>query len=349
MPCPEASASSPVAAGACAPLDAIGGWACPDAAGACASPDAQAPTICAICLEPCSESCSKVRALACAHLYHERCIARWLAVAPRCPLCGFATEAALQPPPERTVMERMNEAEIQLRAARRISAVNERRLQRWQECRAHGGDAVAASRAQPISRICQCIDDAEAAAGAASALLREIEAELYQLPPSDRAPPARERPAASVGPTDRLVERALSTPPHATTPRSRAHARDDAALIRPLSIAVSIAAREMPTRTAGGGRTDGRASPRPPSVRPSVTPSEAAARRREQMLERQRRAADQMVRAQLRVALRQVPQVVRPSLVRRAQGARDPAVGGAAAPYALPATRPRMYVLGMVT
>ena len=34
---------------------------------------------------------------------------------------------------------------------------------------------------------------------AASALLREIEAELYQLPPPDRAPTARERPVPSAG------------------------------------------------------------------------------------------------------------------------------------------------------
>lgn len=293
-----------------------------DACIACAEqPDTP---VCAICLEP---ACSDVRALSCKHVYHERCIARWVAVAPRCPLCGCATEAAPSAVlSERTVLERMNEAEIQLRAAWRISANNERRLQRWQE-------RAEASRAQPLGRLQQCLDDAEAAAGAASALLREVEAELYQLPPPERVP-TRERAATSWG----GVGRAASTTLNAASARSWPRARDDSLLRRPLST------RQMGARAASGRATP-RALSRPPSANLAAHRSEHQ-RRRDQMLERQRRAADQMVRAELRVAVQRMPHLTRPSVMARSRGP-PAALGGAAASAS--STRPRMYVFGAVT
>ena len=48
-------------------------------------------TTCCICQAPVDPRAETTRQLACGHLFHRKCICRWLRAAPRCPLCN-ATE-----------------------------------------------------------------------------------------------------------------------------------------------------------------------------------------------------------------------------------------------------------------
>ena len=77
-------------------------------------------TICAICLDVVPEASG--RALKCAHVYHRKCIARWLDMAPepRCPQCATPVPGMTRKP-IRHVEEQMREAEEQLRTIRRIN------------------------------------------------------------------------------------------------------------------------------------------------------------------------------------------------------------------------------------
>ena len=84
---------------------------------------AQSPDVCAICLDVMPEV--GVRALPCAHVYHLKCIARWLEMAPepRCPQCATIVPGVPRKPisNQRHVEEQMREAEAQLRTIRRIN------------------------------------------------------------------------------------------------------------------------------------------------------------------------------------------------------------------------------------
>ena len=141
---------------------------------------------CAICLEPAIKDATaqhNATVLPCGHIYHCACISRWLCVAPRCPQCGFETAASERDTRERgaaSVSERMNAAEVQLRAAQRIMQTNERHLHSIlaMSCSSRQSDASAEG-----GRLRARIDDAEAAARAAGSQLREIEEELYSRVP----------------------------------------------------------------------------------------------------------------------------------------------------------------------
>ena len=168
--------------------------------------------------------------------------------------------------------ERMTEAEVQLRAARRIMLTNERHLNTILAQSRRLDSAQRARQHADCARLQQRICDAEAAARAAGEQLRQIEEELFSVRPNVES----ERPS-----TPRLASQP-STPrsPYERTSRYERSPYESVARGRPHS-----------ARNAS--------RPLPPM--------------RGQQLDRQYRAAEQVVRAQLRLATRQTPVIVRPS------------------------------------
>ena len=192
---------------------------------ACLRADAALPEdhrLCVICLETVSSE-DDATYLSCAHVYHRACIGRWLQRAPRCPQCGVAAG----PLAAGSLDSCLQSAEANLSAARRI---NLRAAADLRGVIAHGSGS-----SQGLAML-ERLGEAEAAAHAASAQLRALEAQLL----------GASRPA--------------------TTPAARS-----------------------------------------PYAPPAAGPSAA------RHAERQRRNATQQVRAQLRVAERQTPRMVRPS------------------------------------
>lgn len=255
--------------------------------------------VCAICLEPVTDGSLALR---CAHVYHRACICRWLRVAPRCPQCGLQVDMHRQRRPtlaDGSLVDRMDAAEAQLRAARRISLANDRHLQWLEGMQARAlarpestrlGSAGSSPRTRALSggaRLRYQLEEASAAASAASDLLQLIEMELHDSPtPSGARLPPAERTQLRRG--ERIPHRHNHEPRLSSRPASARVSHAVRGLNHPLSRPPSASIADRPSRASSGMGGGGQE-------------------------ERQRRAATQMVRAQLRVAERQTPRIVRPS------------------------------------